>query len=175
MHFFENLQEIALKGKRISGPLPAESLAQAKNLVYLNLQDSSLDDSFADVWKAVKTIEKVNLERNGIVGPLEIPETEMGNTTIKSLNVDQNKIGGRILPTLGQANSLLELSVNNNGLVGPIPGPVYAMVNIESLSFAGNEIEGTLSNEVYYMPNLRSLNLHGNNITGALPLFPKSL
>jgi len=172
IHFFDHLQELSLTRDAITGPLPTNSLAQALNLVRLNLANQPIGTSFVDAWEACKSISSVNFDYTSLVGPVEIPQSP---NLIERFSANGNGITGTLSPTIGRATNLKSLSLNWNALSGSIPSELYTLSNLEVLSLSSNTIVGTIGTEIGGMQSLQTYNLFGNILSGQLAPFPESL
>jgi len=61
------------------------------------------------------------------------------------------------------------LSLNNNNLVGVIPGGMSALAALEQISFSGNQITGSIPRSFGSLINLKGLQLAKNSLSGPIP------
>ena len=88
---------------------------------------------------------------------------------VTELSLDDNGLAGPIPSALGNLVELESLDLDSNDLTGPILVEVGGLVNLQSLSLGWNELTGAIPAELGRLENLRSLNLYANELTGAIP------
>ena len=88
---------------------------------------------------------------------------------VTKLELDSNGITGPLLPELGQLSGLTELSLMENDLIGSIPSELGQLSELRSLELTGNKLTGSIPSELGRLSELRSLELTRNGLTGSIP------
>ena len=71
--------------------------------------------------------------------------------------------------TTNDAGKVTELSLQNNGLTGPIPPVLRDLANLAHLALSGNHLTGELPRSLGNLSALRNLDLAANQLTGTIP------
>ncbi|XP_077211324.1 LRR receptor-like serine/threonine-protein kinase RPK2 [Tasmannia lanceolata] len=82
----------------------------------------------------------------------------------------ENKLVGKLSPSIGKLSELRVLSLPFNGFDGEIPTEIWGLVNLELLDLVGNSFTNTLPFEFGGLRKLRVLKLGYNKITGEIPV-----
>ena len=67
------------------------------------------------------------------------------------------------------AGRVTELRLLENGLIGPIPGTLGNLSNLNLINFGGNDLTGPIPTQLQNLGNLEELNLWENRLTGPVP------
>ncbi|XP_031273141.1 receptor-like protein Cf-9 homolog [Pistacia vera] len=106
-----------------------------------------------------------DLYNNSLSGA--IPEC-MGNFSneLQVLDLQKNRIDGRIPDTFARGGQLRTLSVNDNQLEGSIPRSLMNCKMLEVLDLGNNHLNDSFPNWLESLPNLRILILRSNKFHG---------
>ncbi|XP_042030849.1 receptor-like protein 9DC3 [Salvia splendens] len=103
---------------------------------------------------------------------------DIGNTLkeVSSFSAADNKLVGRIPPSLWDATGLQVLNLSRNALSGHIPSAVGNMSGLQSLDLSFNALDGEIPGELARLTSLSFLNVSYNHLVGKIPLkkFPES-
>ena len=91
----------------------------------------------------------------------ELPELE-------ALYVYQSGLEGDI-NGVPKMTSIFELWIEENNVVGPIPGDIGKLTGLASLSLSNNDLTGQIPSEIGNLSLMRQMWLHGNWFTGTIP------
>ncbi|KAH7286376.1 hypothetical protein KP509_32G004700 [Ceratopteris richardii] len=165
-----SLEQIALQGNFLSGPLPSFSGLSMLTTAYLGSQNFNSIPS--DFFKGLKSLQILTLEHNPINSsegwsiPADITEAS-GLTTLVLSNTS---LSGPIPEFFGSFTNLNELRISYNRFVGGIPS---SFRNLSQLSiFKLNNNAASLSGPidvVVSMASLKVLWLHVNQFSGPIP------
>ena len=112
-----------------------------------------------------KILNYLDLHSNMLQGSFPIPP--LSTTYFFASN---NKMFGRIPPTICKVNSLQVLDLSNNQLIGEIP---HCLGNFSSslsvLNMRGNKIQGNLPDTFIKGSSLKTLDFSRNQIHGKIP------
>ncbi|GMH06657.1 hypothetical protein Nepgr_008497 [Nepenthes gracilis] len=185
------LVEIDLSLNNLSGTIPPGfascSLLETFDVSYNNLSG----ELPVDVFMKMNNLKRLRLAFNNFVGML--PETLL--TSLESLDLSSNNISGQIPPGICQSakNSLKELYLPNNLLIGPIPSSIGncsqlvsldlsfnyltgiiplslgSLSKLKDLAVWMNQLHGEIPKELMYLQSLENLILDYNQLTGTIP------
>ncbi|PKU76746.1 receptor-like kinase TMK4 [Dendrobium catenatum] len=120
-----SLQFLRLSYNNLSGPLPASlSRSQIRNFILNNQQGPQLSGRI-DVIGKMSQLSLLWLQSNAFSGPIP----DLSNlTSLQSFNLRDNALTGVVPSSLTAAASLLNVSLSNNNLQGPMPkfGPTVS-------------------------------------------------
>ena len=92
-----------------------------------------------------------------------------GSGRVQSLSLQDNGLTGPIPPELGNLTSLGNLSLSSNNLNGPIPSELGNLASLRSLYLDANDLTGPIPSELGDLARLEYLFLHRNRLTGPIP------
>ncbi|KAG6437062.1 hypothetical protein SASPL_101971 [Salvia splendens] len=103
---------------------------------------------------------------------------EIGNTLkrVMTFSAADNKLVGRIPPSLWNATGLQVLNLSRNSLSGHIPSAVGNLSRLQSLDLSFNALDEEIPGELARLTFLSFLNVSYNHLVGKIPLqkFPES-
>ena len=103
---------------------------------------------------------------------------EIGNILkrVMTFSAADNKLVGRIPPSLWNATGLQVLNLSRNALSGHIPSAVGNLARLQSLDLSFNALDGEIPGELARLTFLSFLNVSYNHLVGKIPLqkFPES-
>ena len=113
------------------------------------------------------TVKKINLYDNRLTGAIPSELGELGS--LETLVLHTNKLTGKIPTELENLNSLTALYLEKNGLTGTIPTELGELSNLQYLSLNTNDLKGKIPTELGELGSLISLDLSYNDLTGTIP------
>ncbi|CAJ1962316.1 unnamed protein product [Cylindrotheca closterium] len=118
-------------------------------------------------------VTQISLSRLGLSGTL--PDELHQMSQLEMIEVNNNKIHGRLHASYGKMSSLKLFNVEDNHLEGSIPGSwSHGMTSMEFFSLAGNSFTGTLP-QLDDWKSLIYLDLSRNRLEGPVSLFENNL
>ncbi|WP_299249349.1 leucine-rich repeat domain-containing protein, partial [uncultured Aquimarina sp.] len=89
--------------------------------------------------------------------------------TITRILINNNNLVGSIPGSLGQLNGLTELFLLSNKINGNIPSEIGQLINLRYLYLGGNSLNGNIPVEIGQLTNLEHLELSNNFLSGGIP------
>ncbi|GAA0161466.1 hypothetical protein LIER_17776 [Lithospermum erythrorhizon] len=183
------LQNLSLKGNKISGEIPVMKL---KNLTHLDLSANNFSDKIPS-FQDCSSLQYLDLSSNKLSGDVGVSVSACEN--LRFLNLTSNQFSGDIpsLPSSGVlqylylsendfhgefpqhiadwCGSLRELSLSQNNLTGIVPAEsLGACTSLELFDISLNNFSGQLPiDSVLQLSSLKVLDLAFNNFVGELP------
>jgi Leucine-rich repeat (LRR) protein len=142
----EYLNELALPGNQLTGPLPDVSglTALTSLTLFYNQLTGGLPDQDGDL---PLSLVELDLDHNRLSG--SIPESISTLVNLKSLDLSNNQFTGSIPPGIGELIQLTKLDLSNNQFSGEVPPSFSNLVNLKKLNLDSNtDLDITLSDEV---------------------------
>jgi hypothetical protein len=124
-------------------------------LEYLDCTSSYFTGTLPSNWSTFHDLTHVLLDSNFLTGTL--PSTYVRN----AVSDDDTYNFGSII-------SLIEFSVSDNHLSGPIPTTIGTHTNLTLLSLSANDLTGSLPSELAHIISLVTLNVSNNRLSGSL-------
>ena len=90
-------------------------------------------------------------------------------SSLKSLTIYNNEIGGKIPPELGDLSQLESLEAQNNRFEGEIPPELGQLNNLGFIRFDDNQLSGEIPLELGNLTNLWFFSFRNNQLNGAIP------
>ncbi|KAF2617475.1 hypothetical protein F2Q68_00041385, partial [Brassica cretica] len=95
--------------------------------------------------------------------------SELGSLTkLVNLDLERNKLKGRLPASLGNLTSLMRVSFRDNSLEGEIPGDIGRLNQVVELMLAVNKFSGVFPSEIYNLSSLELLTIRDNHLSGFL-------
>ena len=173
----------------ISGIIPYE-LCELENLRSLSIPNNMLTGQIPFNLKNLTNLETLRLERNQLSGkiPPKLCELSIEWDKTGKFNISNNKLCNPtscIVDYIGYQesencdftslwgtwydDSITELDLSENNLIGSIPSEIGNLNNLTKLELSNNQLTGAIPYEIGNLVNLTVLNLLNNNLTGEIP------
>ncbi|XP_022722585.1 probable leucine-rich repeat receptor-like protein kinase At2g33170 isoform X2 [Durio zibethinus] len=150
---------------KLSGPIPS-CLGNISSLSSLDLQKNNFSGSIPDFAKATH-LYWLQLNDNKLEGKL--PRSLANCTILRVLNLGNNALYDTFPLWLGKLPTLMVLVLQANRFYGPIKHVKNYFQDLDVLDIAFNNFSGQLPIEFFQAPQLRSLKIDGNKLEGKLP------
>ncbi|XXG74662.1 hypothetical protein AAC387_Pa07g3325 [Persea americana] len=157
-----------LSNNQLSGNLSV--IAKWGNPIeFLDLSHNQLTGYLPEATSQFLRLNYFNLSRNSFVGDLPTVLTQYPKLT--ALDLSFNRFSGPLLTDLLTSNTLHELHLQNNLLIGGISfsPPLPSKSDLQVLDISGNQFNGTIAGEFGSFTNLQVLNISRNNFSGSVP------
>jgi len=128
------------------------------------LSNNGLVGKIPEELFGLPNLDTLRLGKNRVAVPMEsIPDAER----LEVLDLSFNPIGD--LEGIDDAESLVELILDNCDLLGPFPEELLELYDLERLSINNNKIKGEIPEDIDDLESLEILSLNDNDLTGAIP------
>ncbi|GJU17668.1 probable LRR receptor-like serine/threonine-protein kinase, partial [Tanacetum coccineum] len=146
------------------GPIPDNTIGKIKKLQFLDLSSNEIADFSADFW-SLTSLKSLNLSNNKFSASLP---TNIGNFgSLEKLDLSMNNFSGSLPDVFSSLVSLQVLNLNRNRFGSGIPLGLVHCHSLTSLDLSMNSFHGYLPKGFdTSFPKLKSLNLGGNLIKG---------
>ncbi|KAJ1276004.1 hypothetical protein BS78_05G180500 [Paspalum vaginatum] len=144
-----------------------DSLPQCSfsKLVEVDLEENYISGALPINWTwPVTSLESLDLFGNNIGGML--PNWMGQLTSLGYLDMAQNNIGGIIPASMSKLSSLGYLDLSQNNITGPLPSFVGNFTYLDYLDLSYNHLIGHVPHEIGMLSNLEYLNLENNDLDG---------
>ncbi|XP_022723129.1 leucine-rich repeat receptor protein kinase MSP1-like isoform X2 [Durio zibethinus] len=160
-----NLWRFNASYNKLSGPIPS-CLGNISSLSYLDLQKNNFSGSMPDFAKATQ-LNLLQLNDNKLEGKL--PRSLANCTILQVLNIGNNNLYDTFPSWLGKLPWLVVLILRANRFYGPIKHVKNNFQDLDVLDIAFNNFSGQLPIDFFQATQLRSLKIGGNKLEGNLP------
>lgn len=88
---------------------------------------------------------------------------------ISEINLSGRNLTGSVAEEIGHLTALVNVSVENNHLIGPLPN-LSGLTMLERLHLQNNSLNGSLPDWLFKLNNLKELFIQNNNFSGVIPV-----
>jgi hypothetical protein len=161
------LKELDFSYTLYFGELNGAAFEGLTNLQYLVMDGNAYNSSLPSQLINLPSLEYLYAGFSFLEGDLSfIPQMP----SIFELWIDDNPgIGSSIPESIGQATSLVSLSMTNCGLQGTIPTQMGQLTDMIQMWLFDNSLTGTVPTELGHLVKLKILNLQKNELAGEMP------
>ncbi|CAI0626710.1 unnamed protein product [Linum tenue] len=145
------------------------TLTNARKLQALVISINNFGGSLPEqIGNLSSSIEILVLDNNQISG--SIPEGLQNLVNLEVLLANGNKLSGaKSLSIIGNMQSLVQLRLDNNDIVGYVPLSIGNLNRLLVLRLANNHIDGEIPTAIQNCKSLIFLDLSNNNLSGVIP------
>jgi hypothetical protein len=120
--------------------------------------------SWIDTFDFLSSSHECDWSRGGNLGGISC----LGDSVI-GVTIPQNGLSGSIPEEIWALEDLQVLDLNRNSISGPIPDDLHRLSGLGSLSLAFNGISGSLSSSIKNLQGLETLWIEESSIGGTIP------
>ncbi|XP_016745298.1 probable LRR receptor-like serine/threonine-protein kinase At4g36180 [Gossypium hirsutum] len=133
----------------------------------LAIETNLLSGEIPDCWNRWRGLGYLNLEKNKLIG--KIPPS-LGHLNLFVLNLRSNDMFGELPSTLQHSTRLITLDLSDNHFNGSVPAWIGDKLSkLEILILRSNTLDGHIPQKICQLQSLQILDLGHNNISGAIP------
>lgn len=168
-----SLKRIELGNNNFSGEIPS-SLGKLPKLYYLNLEGNMLEARDRQSWEFFSALTNCSLLSILSIAKNQLHATipnSVGNfsTNLQKLILGGNKLSGIVPPSIGNLQSLIQLTLEMNNFSGRIDAWIGKLTNLQGVSLEGNNFNGPIPSSVGNLTLLTQLFLGRNEFEGPIP------
>jgi hypothetical protein len=161
------LKELDFSYTLFFGELNGAAFENLSNLKYLVMDGNAYNSSLPTQIVNLPQLEYLYVGFSFLEGDLSfLPQMP----TIFELWIDDNPgLSGTIPTTIGQASTLVSLSVTNCDLSGPLPTELGQLTDMIQMWLFDNTLTGTIPTELGNLVKMKILKLEENDLNGVMP------
>ncbi|KAL7170778.1 hypothetical protein ACSBR2_035618 [Camellia fascicularis] len=195
--YFENLERLDLSENQLNGIQGCESLSRLEKLQTLYLGQNNFNKSVILCLSSLTSLKSLSLPGNNLGDPfpaqeltvlenleiLDLSFNELSSLTMQDskilsklskmrhLDLSANRFDKNVLRILGALPSLKFLSLEDNGMEGPLSNQGLASFShLEILDLNKNNFSGSIPPSIGALSSLQALSMAGNELNGSLPI-----
>ncbi|CAH9083037.1 unnamed protein product [Cuscuta europaea] len=187
------LTVLDLHGNSLNGCIPGQ-LNRLTALRSLDLSDNQLGGAIPPTL-AFPLLHTLDLNRNGLVGPIPARILNSGHSLIK-MDLSRNQLSGPIPDSIRSLTNVILMDLSYNSLTSPFPTNLKNLNALAALILSGNpmpadaipesafqggfkglvilamsnmNLRGPIPESLGRLPSLRVVHLDGNRLSGSIP------
>ena len=121
------------------------------------------------VLTGARNLTAYDVSGNGFAGAVDAAALCATSPAVRVLRLSMNRLSGAFPAGFGQCRSLVELSLDGNGIDGVLPDDLFGVTSLQFLSLHTNSISGGLSTLLRNLSSLVRLDFSFNALSGPLP------
>lgn len=121
------------------------------------------------VLPGARNLSAYDASGNAFEGPVHAATLCAESPALRVLRLSLNRLSGAFPAGFGQCRSLIELSLDGNGIHGALPDDLFGVTSLQFLSLHTNSISGGLSPRLRNLSRLVRLDFSFNAFSGPLP------
>lgn len=163
-----NLSDNDFSSVSLSEFICSKTDTEQKQVIYMNLGNSSLSGVLPDCWATWGSLNILNFQNNNLTG--EIPRSLANLSMLESLNMRNNKLSGELPVNLMNSQRLQIIDLSENEFTGGLPIPIGGeATSLKVLSLHSNKFNGNIPDEICRLDSIQILILANNNLSGEVP------
>ncbi|XP_019193148.1 PREDICTED: receptor-like protein 12 [Ipomoea nil] len=162
-----NLETLDLRGNLLQGSLPV-GLCKLSNLSILDASRNNLSGTIPDCLVRISTLSVLNLQGNKYH---QMPSNFASAASLRSLNLNGNRLKGKLPRSLANCRMLEVLDLGNNLIADTFPFWLEKLPALKVLVLRNNSLYGPVEKHPrakFVLPSLGIIDLSSNRLTGEL-------
>jgi Leucine-rich repeat (LRR) protein len=186
----DQLKMIDFTANKLTGSFPTH-LGSLFHLEFLHLPDNLMTGSIPSEIGSMEGLKTLDLRHNALVGMLPTEMNRLYNLEglylsynkltgkvpdlskcqgLKKIYIDNNMLNDRFAFSLALQKNAIEIHLNDNQIIGTIPGEILSIRELEIIRLENNKIAGQLPHGMFdRMSHLREVSVDNNLMTGTIP------
>ncbi|GMH14703.1 hypothetical protein Nepgr_016544 [Nepenthes gracilis] len=160
-----SLKNLDLSSNSLSGNIP-DTIGQLRSVVQIELYENQLSGQLPETLGNLTSLLKFDASQNNLTGPL--PD-QLAKLPLLSLNLNDNRLQGKVPAILAANPNLLQLKLFNNSFSGELPEELGLNSDLNDFDVSTNKFSGPLPPTLCHRKNLRRLITFNNRFSGNLP------
>lgn len=168
---FPSLVSLDLSNNNLTGALPdSSSLASLHNLSFFDASNNDLHGPIPSQLFSLPALQSLDLSHNSFNGSISTALNLSSSSQLQNLDLSDNQLSGNISADfLANLTSLVSLDLSRNPLGGVIPATVGQLIHLQSLQLTSCNLIGSIPQEFSACVELRELKLNENSLQGDIP------
>jgi LRR receptor-like serine/threonine-protein kinase FLS2 len=168
---FPSLVSLDLSNNNLAGALPdSSSLASLHNLSFFDASNNDLHGPVPSQLFSLPGLQSLDLSRNSFNGSISTALNLSSSPQLQNLDLSDNQLSGNISADfLANLTSLISLDLSRNPLGGVIPATVGQLIHLQSLQLTSCNLIGSIPHELSACVELQELKLNENSLQGDIP------
>ncbi len=168
---FPSLVSLDLSNNNLTGALPdSSSLASLHNLSFFDASNNVLHGPIPSQLFSLPALQSLDLSHNSFNGSISTALNLVSSSQLQNLDLSDNQLSGNISADfLANLTSLVSLDLSRNPLGGVIPATVGQLIHLQSLQLTSCNLIGSIPQELSACVELRELKLNENSLQGDIP------
>lgn len=163
--FAPTLTHYIFHGNQLRGGFPL-ALCELPELEYLSLAFNDIGGQIPAPVGTMERLEALDLRACGLTGTIPNLATM---TSLASIDLAENSLGGSIMSEIGMLRSLTEFIAHSNQLTGQIPTEIGSLTNLVIFDIRENTMTGGLPSEIGNLVDLDQFLVANNYFQGSVP------
>ena len=159
---------ISLPGLGLTGRIP-DTIGYLENLTALNLADNALTGTglHHPALLTLTHLTSLQLQNNRLTGRVS---SRIGLLTgLTTLGLSNNRFSGSIPTQIGVLTKLKELDLHSNFFTNNIPAELFHLTLLTKLDLSSNNFNGYLPTQAPVLPFLTHVDMHSAHLRGSIP------
>ncbi|KAI9073622.1 hypothetical protein K1719_044407 [Acacia pycnantha] len=163
----DKLEHLDFEENNFNGPFPSH-IFNISALTYVSLALNSFSSFLpSNLGIGHPNLKSLQLGQNQLIG--KIPNSISNASELTVLDLSGNKFSDSIPNVLGNLTNLMALNFHGNALNGLIPNTINKLQSLQLLSLSNNRLQGPVINELCQIKSLSELHLANNMFSGTIP------
>ncbi|EPS66484.1 hypothetical protein M569_08293, partial [Genlisea aurea] len=163
-----NAKHFHFSSNQLTGAVPAQLFSSSMNLIHVIFDNNRLMGSLPVSLGYIQTLEVIRFDSNSLDGP--IPPSLANLTNLNEIYLSNNNLNGSI-PNLGGLNLLFYLDTSNNSFNAfEIPPWFSSLQSLTTLKMENAGLQGQIPAPIFSLPQLQTLDLRSNKLNGTLDI-----
>jgi Leucine-rich repeat (LRR) protein len=163
-----SLEVLDVSANALAGALAAAGTIDLPAARVFNVSYNAFNGTHP-VLPGARNLTAYDVSGNAFAGAVDAAALCAASPALRVLRLSMNRLSGAFPAGFGQCRSLVELSLDGNGIDGLLPEDLFGVTSLQFLSLHTNSISGGLSPLLRNLSSLVRLDFSFNALSGQLP------